>query len=643
MFVTALAVGCVAFAEKEDAPSAAGRSGDRPAPVMRRGRPGEAKPLGWIRDWSLSAAAGYTGCMDGVDDEFVRAWTADFHPRGGKLDWMAAPDGSWSSEGGAYWFDGLVRLAWQLDDPALKELAGRRLEPVLANMNPKSVLFCWWLDRDNDKERGWIYRAPAVWQMWAAGISERPLAAYFEATGDPRARQALKYAFDDPRLMTEATERKAPAAQGVFEAAWLTGDAGVRTTADAAGKNPIPRFAEKPWEKLAETLNLKRPALRRLKAPTRHGVTTAEGLLSVIRAYEWTGNGAYLDAALAWFAFLDRHALLPFGVTVSDEEWGWAGPDRASETCTVAAEPWTRTELLMLLGDGKWGDEVERAFFNAAPACVSRDFRRHVYLQTVNRTAGDDFHDVSAHDELARLKETPTRYARKHYPLCCTAALNRLIPNYVQSMWMKTADGGIAAALYGPSSFATDLPAGRVALREETDYPFSESIRIVIGQAPASPFALKLRIPGWCAAPAVAVNGSALAVRAEKGFFTLSRPWRTGDVLTLGFPMRARLETMEDMNDRGRPRASVTCGPLLFALGIPEKDENTPAADVRPPVLDAAALAGAETVRGALPPRWDWPFGSPVRLRIRDAEKNPLELVPYGCTKLRIASFEFRK
>ena len=75
-------------------------------------KPGAVKPAGWLRDWAETMAKGYTARMDEVDAEFVRAWEPDFQPRGKKLHWS---QGTWSCEGGAYWFDGLVKLGFQLD------------------------------------------------------------------------------------------------------------------------------------------------------------------------------------------------------------------------------------------------------------------------------------------------------------------------------------------------------------------------------------------------------------------------------------------------------------------------------------------------------------------------------------------------
>ena len=91
-------------------------------PKMEMLRPGEVKPQGWLRDWCVTAKRGYVSRMDEIDQAFPRAWNRDFHPRGKYLDWGDPNRGAWCTEGGAYWFEGLVRLAWELDDPELLPL-----------------------------------------------------------------------------------------------------------------------------------------------------------------------------------------------------------------------------------------------------------------------------------------------------------------------------------------------------------------------------------------------------------------------------------------------------------------------------------------------------------------------------------------
>ena len=103
--------------------------------------------------------------------------------------------------------------------------------------------------------------------------------------------------------------------------------------------------------------------------------------------YLWTGDARYLQAAVGWHDLLERVAMQPHGVPVSDEWYGPTGAFRGSETCDVAGYVWSQICLLSVTGEGRMADRLERAFFNAGPATVSRDFKTHVYFQSPNRFA----------------------------------------------------------------------------------------------------------------------------------------------------------------------------------------------------------------------------------------------------------------
>ena len=173
------------------------------APEMTLCRPGAVKPAGWLRDYAVKVRDGFTARMDEVHDEFKRAWSADFKPRGPHLQWNGPEDWSgskgiysWSAEGGSYWFDGLAKLSAQLGDAELVALAKRRFEPLLAGMNPKAVGFLWWLDRTDPAQ---LREAldQGSWNVgWVLGNSAKAVAAYYEVTRDERAAKALEWAFD---------------------------------------------------------------------------------------------------------------------------------------------------------------------------------------------------------------------------------------------------------------------------------------------------------------------------------------------------------------------------------------------------------------------------------------------------------------
>ena len=599
---------------------------------------GAVRPKGWLLDRALAARDGYTGHMDDVSHHFRRAWTAEWRPRGVHLNWPNDEKGSWSSEGGTYWFDGLVRLAWQLDDPYLKELAKKRLEPVLSNMHSNAVGLLWWMDRRDPKQMEEFF-GPGSWQSrWVHGMRERAIAAFYEATGDKRARQAIEWAFSDEEI-ARRMGGSATFEGGCVDAVRVTGSERILACARIAAEvlKKTSQYAKPPPSWLPDTLWTRRNSQNALKFPTRHGVFCAEQLLSVWRTWQLTGDAGLRDSVLAWYAFFDRNCRQPYGVTMMDEEWGWSGAKRGTETCDVAAETFTRINILAGTGDGKWGDDVERVQFNAAPACVSRDFRRHVYFQQPNRAGlpGEAAAMSCPHDGQCEYRES------KQWPLCCVAALNKILPNYIQSMWMMTSDGGVAAAVYGPCTFEAKVGGGRAAFSEKTSYPFSETVEIVVEEAPPAAFPLLVRCPNWCGEASFALNGGrpVPAKEATKGFWRIERVWKKGDVVRLSFPMRPRVEIVRDMNDMGRRRAIVSFGPLLMAYAYPAKDDNTIIGNAAEPVIDPASVPCAKVVRKPMPAVWDWPLDAPVKVVAKDTAGRPLELVPYGCTKLRVSMF----
>ena len=78
---------------------------------------------------------------------------------------------------------------------------------------------------------------------------------------------------------------------------------------------------------------------------------------------------------LAWYDFVERDCMQPFGVVVADEFYGPTGAFRSTETCDVSASIWSHILLLGITGQGAMADNVERAFFNAGPATVFAGFQ----------------------------------------------------------------------------------------------------------------------------------------------------------------------------------------------------------------------------------------------------------------------------
>jgi hypothetical protein len=373
--------------------------------------------------------------------------------------------------------------------------------------------------------------------------------------------------------------------------------------------------------------------------------------------------------------------LLPYGVTSGEEFLSGVGAFRLTETCDVTADLWSSLWMYRITGERSWGDNMERAFFNAAAAPVARDFQTMCYYQSPNRIQPESL--PSGHP----LCPGPgcLRFTRLGYPgvLCCVGAVNRILPNYIMHMWMATDDRGLAATLYGPCTVNAFVGAHvPVKLACQSSYPFEDTIAVQVTPAQRASFALYFRVPAWCRAPRLKVNGASIkTVPDEHGFVRIERTWAPGDTVTLRFPMSVQIvrgfETEYPMANRQYfgfkpdsvfaprrlPYESITFGPLLFALPIPDLDPNTPMPGTRWQfALDNDPNKEGRDItveRKPMPTHWDWPLAAPIvlRVRARDFDWTPTEaqalpnapvagkkaqsiaLVPYGCTKFRISMF----
>jgi len=116
----------------------------------------QIRPTGWLRRQLEIQANGLTGHLD-------ETWP-DVGPNSG---WLGGTGESW--ERGPYYLDGLIPLAWLLDDPKLKAKAQKYIDWILAHQAPNGMI------------------GPAAnddW--WPRIVALKALTQFQELTGDPR-------------------------------------------------------------------------------------------------------------------------------------------------------------------------------------------------------------------------------------------------------------------------------------------------------------------------------------------------------------------------------------------------------------------------------------------------------------------------
>jgi len=151
---------------------------------------------------------------------------------------------------------------------------------------------------------------------------------------------------------------------------------------------------------------------------------------------------------------------------------------------------------------------------------------------------------------------------------CCQHNHAQGWPYYAEHLWMATPDNGIAAILYNSSEVTAKVGKGSlVTLKQTTHYPFDENIKIEISTAGSVNFPLYLRIPSWCANARLVINGEAQTAGFEaRSYARIERKWKQGDMVELVLPMKLKKDTW----DKNKSSVSISYGPLTFSLKIDE-------------------------------------------------------------------------
>ena len=607
---------------------------------------GEVKPAGWLKDWCQQAAAGITGHSDELDPLFAKGWMdANF-----KASSTGAQGGDkvvgYAMEQAGYWIDGAVRLARLVDDEKLLAKCHTRFETVLKRVEAG----------ETPVTNKALWEAGEKWGHWPMAIMGRAMLAEYSRTGDKRYLDAIgKIYADYPKYnagkkfsLIHHQGRQLANLEVMLEAHRLGGPNSLLTDALTvlAAQNP----------EIQQRLAWHEQGITRGKVdnhfnsvPFGHAVTVNESMKIPGIGYLYSGDKSWLRFSEAGFEDFEKNEMMPYGLTSAHEHVGGVGPFSASELCNAVDYAWSSTWMLRVTGKSYYADRIERAVFNAGASGISPDFKTHQYFLASNRI------DAS-HPGKYPVGGGPD-YQPKHFPLCCTGNLSRLIPDYVMHLWMRSADDGLAATLYGPSHVKTSVRSVKVELKTDTDYPFRDSVKVLLQTEKPVEFPLRFRVPAWCTEPTLMVNFKELDPVVHDGFVTISRNWTTGDVVLMAFHSKPRV--IRGICADGAPFASVCHGPLLFALPIPTdgRNLNQPQAGVDWQFALAPEL-NATVETQPMPSPWTW-ASAPVQITVSaipakfgsdfTLPKEPvaaegitpkkITLQPFGTTAFRISMF----
>jgi hypothetical protein len=435
------------------------------------------------------------------------------------------------------------------------------------------------------------------------------------------------------------------------------------------------------YEALYRTDDIKVPTPRRgLWKWTKHVVNAA--MAPKAAALSWRLDRRETDRAFArgMIDVLDRYHGQVTGMFSGDECLAGRNPLQGTELCAVVEFMYSLEHLFSTFGDPFFADRLERVAFNALPAAIAPDMWSHQYDQQVNQVQCtiNPEHGWSSNGPESNLFGLEPNYG------CCTSNMHQGWPKFTSHLWMKTTDGGLAAAAWAPCRVDTKVRDVPVTVDVDTDYPFRESISVAVTVARAARFPIVLRVPAWAEGAVVRI-GSAPEVPMTPGtLHRIDREWSGTTALSVRFPMRPLISVRYD------DAIAVERGPLVYSLRLGEQwtrvnadkpHREVPHCDyeVRPTtpwnyglVADERnTLSGIRFEERPVGPRPFSPDGAGVVARARarripgwkivrgwagelaaadvqladpaspisDQPLEEVELIPYGCTNIRITEF----
>ncbi len=302
-----------------------------------------------------------------------------------------------------------------------------------------------------------------------------------------------------------------------------------------------------------------------------HGVTGAElGKIPAI-LYLFAGRDEDRFASVNFFGKVYRDNALADGMPSCHENYLGGKGAMLHETCAVNDHMWSFGYMLMATGDAKYGDLIEKIYWNAARACVTPDFRALQYFSGPNQAfaterSSSDFAEGKDDGHIIRSR---IAYRPGSDTECCAGNVHRLNPTYVSRMWMSDRDGMPVAVLYGESDYEANLKGRAVRIEERTGYPFDGMVLFRFHMDAQMEMSFGFRVPGWASDVRVTVNGNVQNGKYSPGTFgRVRRCFSDGDEVVIDIPIATRQEWFPG-------GISFLRGPVLYGYPIPCIEQKT--------------------------------------------------------------------
>lgn len=289
-----------------------------------------------------------------------------------------------------------------------------------------------------------------------------------------------------------------------------------------------------------------------------------------------TGDPAYVNAIDAiWDNIVSRKYYITGGIGARHEGESFGSnyelPNASAycETCAAIGNVYVNHRLFLMHGDAKYYDVLERTLYNGVISGMSVDGGAFFYPNP-----------LESHGEHERQPWFGCA--------CCPSNLCRFIPS-IPGYVYAVKDRDVYVNLFMSNTAKLDVEGKLVELSQSTNYPWNGDITITVNKNKAGKFGMKIRIPGWVQNKVVpsdlysysdgkqpgftiSINGTAVDSNIEKGYITINRQWKKGDVVDIHLDMEPRTVIANENVAADRGRVAFERGPLVYCAEWPDNE-----------------------------------------------------------------------
>ncbi|MCU0871844.1 MAG: glycoside hydrolase family 127 protein, partial [Pirellulaceae bacterium] len=463
------------------------------------------------------------------------------------------------------------------------------------------------------EQRFGLYRG-ADWDVWSHKYNLMGLLHYYQYSGNAASLEAC-------RKIGDLLVRTFPAKKSILDAGTHVGMAATsilepmvllyRHTGEERYLE-FCRYIVKAWDeahgpKIVQTLLAERQVNKTANAKAYEMLSNLVGLCELARA---TGDRQMLEPVLiAWQDVVSNRLYLTGSASQGehfrdDHQLPNQTDAHVAETCVTTTWIQLNSQLLRLTGEARFGDELEKTWFNHLAAAQRPDGEQWCYFTALEGTKpygpGINCCVSSGPRGMALVPQHACLVSRRHDGQPDTLLVN----------------------LFGPWQATVPLGGQPVRVKQVTDFPRSGQATLTFQSAQPANFGLRIRAPAWAQPMTLKIGGAAVTAEPAAGWLAVPpRTWKNGEQIELQLSLQGRL-VMGEYGNTGR--AAVAWGPIVLAYDA-DHNPGLPA----PPMLALADSGGKPPVTPHASEDGGLGFQALVR-SVRLPEPRPAVFVPFA-------------